>query len=402
MRGKVLSALIGISAAVTVGVKAADWPQWRGPERNGISSEQGWLKEGSLPRTVWEADVGAGYSSVAVKGGKLYTMGNHGGSDAVLCLDSAKGTELWKKTYPCGGGGYPGPRATPTVDGKAVFTLSREGQLLCLDADTGAVTWQRELKSDMGADVPQWGFASSPLVFGTAVIVNVGSHGLAVDKQTGKTLWESGKSGASYAAIIPMDRNGKPALLVFSAMGLVSVDAATGAKQWDFPWKTSYDVNAPDPVAWGDKVLITSGYGRGSALLQVGTGAPKALWETKTLASHFASPVLWKDWIYGVTGNTGGGQVCCVDPANGQAKWTHKEAGFCALSLADGKLVLLNEKGTLLVADAVPDGYHERFSAKVLDGTCWTAPTVSGGLVYVRNDKGHLLALDLTGKPATP
>ena len=115
MRGKILSAAIGISAAITGGAMAADWPQWRGPERNGISSEQGWLKEGAAPRTVWEADVGAGYSSVAVKGGKLYTMGNHGDSDAVVCLDAVKGTEVWKKTYPCGGGGYPGPRATPAM-----------------------------------------------------------------------------------------------------------------------------------------------------------------------------------------------------------------------------------------------------------------------------------------------
>lgn len=400
MRGKFGMALIGV--AVATGAVAAEWPQWRGPDRDGISSEQGWLKDGAAPRTVWEASVGSGYSSVAVKGGKLYTMGNSGDTDSVLCFDAVKGTQVWKQSYPCGGGGYPGPRATPTVDGKSVFTLSREGLLLCLDADSGTITWKRDIKSDMGVAIPQWGFASSPLVLDKSLIVNVGRHGLAVDKRTGKTLWESGKDGASYAAVVAVNRGGTQTLLVFAAKGLVSVDAATGAKQWEFPWKTSYDVNAPDPVACGDKVLLTSGYGRGGALLQMGAGAPKVLWETKTLASHFASPVFWKDCIYGVTGNTGGGEVCCVDPASGQAKWTSKDAGFCALTLADGKLVLLNEHGTLKVADAVPDGYHERLSAKVLDGTCWTAPVVSGGLVYVRNDKGHLLALDLTGKPATP
>jgi outer membrane protein assembly factor BamB len=382
---------------VAMGAALADWPQWRGPERNGISMETGWFKEGAPARTVWEAAVGSGYSSVAIQSGKLYTIGNRSNTDTVVCLDAVKGTALWTFEYACGAGSYPGARSTPAVEGKRVYTLSREGHVFCLDADTGAVQWKRELQKDPGAKAPTWGFSGSPLVLGKAVYLNVGGGGIALDKTTGKTLWASSEAGAGYAAVVPAKLGGKPAVLVFAGKALLSVDPATGKRQWEHAWNTSYDVNAADPLVWEDKVLITSGYGRGGALLRAGAGAPAIVWETKTLASHFASPVLWKGFIYGASGNVGGGQVVCVDPATGQARWSRKETGLCALTLADGKLVLLNEKGTLMVADAASDAYHERFTGKVLDGTCWTAPVVCGGLVYVRNDKGRLLALDLRG-----
>lgn len=379
----------------------ADWPQWRGPERNGISAETGWFKAGVTPRTVWEASIGSGYASVAIESGKLYTIGNRTNADIVVCLNALTGAAVWMFEYPCPAGSYPGARSTPTVDGKHVYTLSREGHVFCLDAETGAVVWKRELQKDPGAKPPTWGFAGSPLVSEQRLILNVGGAGMALDKSTGKTLWASTGAGAGYAAPVPARLGGKPSVLVFAGKALVSVDPASGQKQWEYPWSTSYDVNAPDPLAWDGHVFLTSGYSRGGALLSVTNGTPQVLWETKTLASHFASPVLWKGFIYGVTGNTGGGQVCCVDPATGQARWTHKEAGFCALTLADGKLVLLHEKGTLRVADASEDAYHERLSSKILDGTCWTSPVVCGGLVYVRNDKGRLLALDLRG-PTVP
>ncbi len=395
------TALVAGVAALTLGSAVADWPQWRGPERNGISTETGWFKEGATARTAWEAAVGSGYSSVAVLNGKLYTMGNQANTDAVFCLDAVKGSAFWKFEYPCQAGGYPGARSTPAVDGQRVYTLSREGHVFCFDAGTGTVVWKRELQKDPGAKPPTWGFAGSPVVAGQMILFNVGSGGTALDKATGKILWTSGAAGASYASAVLTQFNGKPSALIFAGKGLVAVDPANGQQQWEYGWSTSYDINAADPLAWEDKVFISSGYGRGGALLQSGAVPPKVLWESKTPASQFASPVLWKGFIYGVSGNAGGGLVCCVDVSNGQARWTSKEAGFCALTLADGKLVLINEKGTLRVADAAEDAYRERFSGKVLDGTCWTPPVVCGGLVYVRNDKGRLLALDLRGT-ATP
>ena len=396
MKASAVLAVCGVMGAMAA--VAGDWPQWRGPEHNGISTEAGWFKSGASPRTVWEADVGSGYSSVAVREGRVFTLGNRGNRDTVYALDAAKGTPVWTHTYDCPGADYPGPRATPAVDGNRVFTISRQGMVFCLDAAKGSVVWQRDLKAEMGAQPPHWGFSGSPVVVGPNVVLNVGGHGLAVDKAKGATVWDSGKDGAGYAAAVPVTLGGKSSVLVFAAKAIVAVDAASGKALWEHPWTTSYDVNAADPVAWDDKVLVTSGYGRGGALLQCAPEGVKVLWENKALASQFTSPVLWKGHIYGVTGNVGGGQLCCMDPATGTATWTRRETGLCALTLADGKLVLMNEKGTLLVAEAVPDAYHELLSSKVLDGTCWTAPVVAGGCVYVRNDKGRLLALDLTGK----
>jgi outer membrane protein assembly factor BamB len=383
-----------------IGTATADWPQWRGPDHNGISIETGWFKEGAAARTVWEASVGAGYSSVAVQAGRLYTLGNRNNQDVVVCLDALTGTAVWAMEYPCRAGNYPGSRSTPTVEGRSVYVSSREGHVHCLDAGTGAVRWKRELQKDPGAKAPAWGFAGSPVVLGQAILLNVGDSGIALDKTTGRTLWASGPAGAGYASAVPATFNGKPSALFFGSKGLVSVDPASGRKQWEHAWSTKYDINAADPLVWDDKVFLTSGYGCGGALMRVGPGGPKVVWETQALGSQFTSPVLWKGFLYGVSGNTGRGQVCCVDPATGVARWTRSEAGFCALTLADGKLVLMNERGILIVADATDAAFHQRFSGKVLDGTCWTPPVVSGGLLYVRNDRGRLLALDLSGTTA--
>lgn len=395
------SAVVGL-AMMAMGAMASDWPQWRGPERSGISAETGWFKDGAAARTMWEVPVGSGYSSVVIQSGRLYTMGNRTNTDVVVCLDALKGTVLWEFMYSCPAvaDGFSGPRSTPTLDGKRLYTMSHRGDVFCLDAETGVRVWSRELQKDPGTKPLGYGYSGSPVVSGQSVFLNVSAGGVALDKTTGKTLWASTEKGAGYAAAVPATFDGQTSVLFFVERAVVSLNPDNGQKQWEYPWKTTCNINAADPLVWGDKVFLSSGYGHGGALLQVSAGGPKLLWETKTMASHFTSPVLWKGFLYGVTGNTGEGKVCCVDPANGSARWLRKETGFCALTVADGKLVLLNEKGTLMVADAAEDAYHERFSGKVLDGTCWTAPVVCNGLVYVRNDKGRLIALDLRGTVA--
>jgi outer membrane protein assembly factor BamB len=156
-----------LMAAAAAPLQAADWPQWRGPRRDGISSETGWRAwTAGGPRRVWTAQVGEGFSSVAVKGGRLYTVGNAGGKDTVYCLDAGTGRVVWRFSYPCGSGDYGGPRATPVVDGNRVYTFSREAQAHCLNAASGARVWERDLRRETGGAPPQWGFAGSPLVLG--------------------------------------------------------------------------------------------------------------------------------------------------------------------------------------------------------------------------------------------
>lgn len=388
-------AVAGMAAASCM---AADWPQWRGPDRNGISKETGWLAPGAAAKQVWKAEVGAGYSSVSVSDGKLYTMGNKDGQDSVLCLNATDGKELWRHSYPCKAGSYSGPRCTPTVENGKVYTLSREGLLLCFAAQDGAVKWERNLAATLHASAPNWGFAGSPLVQGDLVIVNVGDSGTALNKETGEPVWNSSGGGASYATPVPFAKADKPAVALFVQKAVVGVEAASGKKLWEYPWSTSYDVNAPDPIVIGDKVFITSGYGRGAALLDVSGAQPKVEWENKNLASHFSSVVLFKDCLYGITGNAGGGELRCVELASGKVNWSNKETGFGSLIMADGKLIVLNEKGTLFVFELNPDGCGELWKGTVLGPTCWTPPVLCNGLIYCRNEKGTLVAVDLRGK----
>ena len=376
---------------------ANDWPQFRGPSRDGISTETGWFKTGVTARVVWEAHVGTGYSGQAIKDARLYTMGNQQGKDTVYCLDAVTGKTIWEHSYACEGGSYAGPRSTPTVEGESVFVASRSGLLLCLDARKGEPMWQRDFAKEMGLKLPGWGVAGSPLVVGDRVIVNVGTHGLAVDKATGATKWDSGPEGTGYASPVLLQQTGRMEVVVFAAKAVVGVDPATGKKLWEHPWNTSYDVNAADPLAWGGKVLITSGYGRGATLLNVAGDQPKVEWENKNLASHFSSPVMAGGYLYGVSGNTGKGDVRCVELASGATKWTCNEAGFGSLMLADGTLIILSEKGKLTLAVAAPDAWRELWSQQVLEGVCWTMPALCNGLIYCRNDKGHLVCLDLRG-----
>lgn len=390
-------AVVALALAVQTG-RADDWPQWRGPERNSISKETGWFAPGATAKIAWKASVGAGYSSVAVSGGRLYTMGNKDGQDAIVCLNAADGKEQWRYSYPCRPGSYAGPRCTPTVTDGKVYALSREGVALCLDAKDGAEKWKRDLAKEQGVEAPTWGFASSPLILGKRMIVNVGGSGTALDKDTGEPVWKSSGKGASYASAVPFVFAGKPAVALFAQKALIAVDEASGAKLWEHPWSTSYDVNAPDPEIMVDKILITSGYGRGAALLDVAGATPKVAWENKSIASHFSSLVLRDGYVYGVTGNTGGGELRCIKAATGEVKWSSGATGFGSLIMADGKLIVLNEKGTLFVFKAAPDACEELWKGKVQEPTCWTPPALANGLIYCRNEKGELVAVDVRGQ----
>ena len=396
---------LGVVVALAgLGSHAADWPQWRGPDRTGISKEGGWLPEAAVARVIWKASVGSGYSAVAVVGERVVTMGNAPNEDTVWCLSATNGAVVWKKSYPCAAGSYPGPRVTPTVEGQRVYTFSRAGLLLCLDLATGDTKWQVDLCKEAGAQPPQWGFAGSPLMHETLVIVNACAAGCAVDKATGRVVWKSAAQPSGYASPVAYTLSGQSCVAIFGAKGLTGVEAATGTRVWDYAWETSYDVNAPDPIIEGSKVLITSGYGRGAILLDLAKvlqGHPTPAWpqDSKDLAAHFTTPVLWKGYLYGIDGNAGKGQLRCLDFATGAVQWTEPSVGFGGLMLADGRLIILNEKGILLVADAAPGGYKERLRSTVLGPTCWTMPVLANGRIYCRNEKGDLACVELTPKP---
>lgn len=404
-----LAALIGLTVALAAGVSPAaappaaaasttDWPQWRGPERTGISAETGWMAQWPAPpRTVWKAAVGEGYSSVAVAAGRVYTMGFSGGQDAVWCFDAATGRLVWKQSYPCEAGEYPGPRCTPTVDGDKVYTLSRLGELHCFDAATGKIAWNVNVAKVAAAKRPQWAFACSPLVLGKQVIVDVGPI-VALDKADGKLAWKAGEDLAGYGSPLAFTLNGATMIASFNDYGPIVVDPAGPKVVARARWQTQYGVNAVTPIVQGDTLFISSGYNRGAALFQIAGDALKPVWENKNMRNHTNNCVLWNGCLYGFDGQVDQGALTCLDYKTGERKWVEKTVKAGALMLADGKLIVQSSKGDLIVAEASPAAYKELARAPVLTGTCWTTPVLSGGRIFCRNHKGDLVCVDVAGK----
>ncbi|HTE20864.1 MAG TPA: PQQ-binding-like beta-propeller repeat protein [Armatimonadota bacterium] len=380
-----------VSAGIVTSALAADWPQWRGPQRNGVSAERGWKTQwpATGPKEVWTADVGKGFSSVAVANGRLYTMGNSRDRDTVYCLDARTGKTLWTHTYTCAAGDYGGPRATPTVDGSVVYTLSREGHAFALDAATGKGRWGRDLRKVASAGPPQWGFAGSPLVEGGRIIYNVGSAGVALDGG-GQVVWKSsGTSG--YASPVSYNLGGQRGVALFSESSVIGVNPADGRRLWSHRWNTSYGVNAADPIPIGDTLFISSNYGKGCALLSLGGGQPSVVWQNRNMRNHFNASVRVGDSLYGNDENT----LKCIDVKTGAERWRSRGIGKGGLIASDGKLIVLTERGELTVVQATPEKYTELARAKVLNGTSWTHPVLSNGFIYCRSHEGKLVCLDV-------
>lgn len=398
-----LAALLSLMMVESPG-SALDWPRWRGPAANGISAETGtaleWPKEG--PRQVWKANVGVGFSSVSVHKGRVFTLGNQNDQDVVWCLDSATGAPVWKHSYastldPKYYEG--GTSATPTVDGEHVFTFGRHGDVFCLEAATGKVVWGKNLAKDLGLNVPDWGFAGSPLIDGNLVLLNAGAHGVALDKLSGKVVWSSGTEASGYSTPLVFDMNGTRAVALFTAQTLAAVDVATGRKLWSHPWKTSYDVNAADPILFGDALFISSGYNHGCALVRFKDGAPKLVWENKNLKNQINSSVHLDGFIYGFDGDAGPkSPLRCIDAKTGEVRWTQTGIGAGALCAVENRLLVIGDKGELLLVQAAPDAFKSLARAQVTGGKCWTTPVISNGRIYVRNASGSLLCLDATAK----
>ncbi len=391
------AAVVTLAAGSVFGL---DWHRWRGPDLNGISKETGWSanwpKEG--PKQLWRASVGMGFSSMSVSGGRVYTMGNQSNKDTVHCFDAATGKEIWKHTYaedldPRYYEG--GTSGTPTVDGGTVYTLSRKGKLFALDAASGKVLWQKNIPDELQAAIPEWGFAGSPLVFEDLLILNVGTHGAAVEKASGNPVWSTGREASGYSTPVIFDSKGRKAVAIFGARALTARDAKNGKEIWTFPWKTSYDVNAADPIFHGDKVFISSGYRSGGALLKL-KDEPSVVWKSQNMHNQLNSSVLIDGHLYGCSGQNGhAGDLRCVEFDTGQVKWTEPSAGLGALMAADGKLIVLSEKGELIIAEATPEKFRPLARAQVLGGKCWTTPVLANGRIYCRNGQGTLVCVDV-------
>ena len=378
---------------------ALDWPQWRGPNRDGISLEAGWStnwpKEGL--KELWKAEIGTGYGSVAVSQGRLFVMGNAAEQDTVYCLDASTGKEIWKHTYACAAkdpSWYHGTRCTPSVDGDRVYTVSRQGHLFCLAAATGQVKWARNFTNDFRAQVPFYGYALSLLVGGEFVIVEPAAPGASVvafDKHSGKVVWQAGSDPASFSSPVAFDLNGERCVVVFTAAGPVGRRVKDGTELWRYVWKTNPEIHAATPIVQGTRVFISSGYGAGCASIDVSATPPKTIWKNKTMRNHFSTCVLWKEHLYGFDETT----LKCLDFATGEVKWEEKKYGKGTLMGADDRLLVYSQRGELGLVEATPARYkelafiqaikvREEYPGKAEKQT-WAVPVLANGRIYCRS-----------------
>lgn len=391
---------LAASPPTPAGSGVAVWPQWRGPERNGISQETGWTyqwpKEG--PLVLWKRGMGCGFSSVAVVGNRLYTEGTVGETTRVFCLDAATGAEIWTYDYelPVRERGkrqfsFPGPTSTPTLDGQKVYVYSRGGQLFSFEAASGALLWAVTNKIKVDA----YGLACSPLIVGDQIITLAGgSNNLAVafDKHTGRRLWSGGDDRAAYASPVLFQHKTGPALAILGQRQIVGLSLADRKTLFVHPWPEHR--NTADPVIVGDKLLAVcgaTGGGKASALFRI-PDAPGGLEEVCKFDTlmQLSTPPVWQGFVYGACGNVGRLpryaqeiKFHCVEFETGKTRWgTSRLSG--AATVADGKLLVLTIMGELVVIEANPDKYVELARAKVVEPWCYSAPVLANGRLYCR------------------
>ncbi|MDB5318462.1 MAG: alcohol dehydrogenase [Phycisphaerales bacterium] len=395
--------LICVAISTPLLARGADWPVFRGPTRDGISVEKDWTHDwpGGEPKRLFQVNVKNGFSCPVVRGDRLWTMGHARGNDTVVCLDANKGTEIWSYSYPALRLGtvkpdYEGTRATPTLEEDRLYTLSRDGKVFCLDAGSGAVKWERDVSKDPGAAIPPWGFAGSPVVQGELLILNVGAAGLALDKATGAIRWQTGKGVSGYATPTVYETGGKSRLAMFAAERIVGVETLSGKELWSVPWKTEYKINSSDLIFHDGKLFASSAYNFGCALIDVTGDRAKVLWQNKGLRNHYNSSILRDGYLYGFDGNNmQGSGLKCVEFATGRTRWTAPQPAWGNLILAGDRLIIVSQSGELVVAKASSERFEELAHAQPLGGTCWTAPVLADGRLYLRNTRGDLVGLDL-------
>ncbi len=407
--------VIVASVSVVSLVSAADWPQWRGTQRNGLSSETGllpsWPETG--PPLVWQAsNSGNGYGAPAVANGRLYVTGNDGlENEFIKSFDAASGKELWTTRIgevgnPRQRPNFPAARSTPTVDGEAIYVLGSNGDLACLEAATGKTRWSQNVRQQYGGVPGEWAYSESPLVDGERVICAPGGPDaalVALDKSTGDVVWKTQipeSKAAGYASVIVAQADGVKQYIAYLGMGLVGIDAESGRLLWHTA-KTSGIANIATPVTKGS--FVYSGASRtGGGLVEMvaadgGVSAEEVYFSPK-LPTAIGGFVVVGDYLYGCNGQT----MQCVEFKTGEVKWENRSAAPGSLCYADGRLYLHGENGEVLLIDATPEAYREvgRFTppdrpqpANGMEKS-WAYPVIANGKLFIR-DKNMIWCLSV-------
>ena len=397
----VIALFLSTEIAAQVG---ADWPQWRGPNRDGISKETGLLKQWPEqgPPLVWKSTgAGRGYSSLSVANGRLYTMGLRGDKEFVIAFDVATGKEVWATPH---GGAYrdsrgDGPRGTPTFEGGRLYSLGGNGDLSSIDAKTGKIIWSMNVLQKFGGENIGWGISESPLVLGEKLIVNAGGPGasvVALNKKDGALIWKSQSDKAGYSSGMPVQIGDTTQVVFFTNNRAVGLDLKDGKLLWDYPRAANNVANVATPVVRGNRVFISSDYGTGAGMVEIkADGKAQEVYFTKDMRNHHSSSILVGDYLYGFSSSV----LTAMRFDTGEVAWRDRSVGKGSLVYADGNLYALSENGVVGLIEASPKGYVEKGRFRIQQDSLptWTHPIVVGGRLYLR-DQDTIYAYDVREK----
>ena len=412
-RGVVAFLLLCCSGLVALAQTPADWAQWGGPQRNFKSPATGlaasWPEGG--PRKLWSRPLGDGYSSIAVQGGKLFTMYRKGEQDAVIALDAATGKTIWEYAYDApfwkeqDMSNGPGPHATPLVTGDFVFTTGATGKLHCLDKQTGKLVWAHDLFKEFNGTVRPNGYSCSPLAFKNMVIVMVGGTGnalMAFNQKDGAVVWKKHDFKNSTSSPILINVDGQEQLVAFMFGDIIGVDPNDGTLLWQHPHETDFGLNTMTPV-WGDDNLlfVSSGYNGGSRVLKLtrdklagGKTNVEEVWFHRLMRVHFGNCIRVGDLVLGSSGDFGPAPFTAVNIKTGKIVWRNRSFPRANFLLAEGRLLILDEDGNLALATLTEEGLSVHAKTALLNNNAWSVPALAGTTLFVR-DRRNMLALDL-------
>lgn len=405
-----LIVLVALCFVPATSALAQDWAQWGGPHRNFISETKGlattWPATG--PKRVWQRELGEGYSAIAVEHGMLFTMYRKGDNEVAIALDAVTGKTVWEYSY---GAPFsaeydmsngPGPHATPLVNGNMVFTSGATGKLNCLDKQTGKLLWSHDLIKEFQGTVRVNGYSCSPIAYKDTVVMMVGgpsSSLVAFNRQNGSVVWKKHDFRNSTSSPIIINVDGQDQLVAFMWSDIVGVDPNNGNLLWSHPHPAEHGLNTSTPV-WGPDNLLfmSSGYGGGSRVLKLSRAGDKTtveeLWANSLMRIHFSNAIRVGDFVYGSSGDFGPAPFTAVNVKTGNVAWRNRSFPRASFLFADGRFIILDEDGHLLLATATSDGLSVTSKAELLQNQSWTVPSLSGSRLYLR-DRKNIVAVEL-------
>ena len=406
-------ALALLLTTMTASAQSSDWTQWGGPQRNFKSESKGlattWPETG--PRRLWQRELGEGYSAIVADRGMLFTMYRKGENEVVIALDAATGKTMWEYSYAAPFSAEydmtngPGPHATPLVTGNLVFSSGATGKLHCVDRKSGKLLWSHDLLKEFHGNVRVNGYSCSPIAYKDKIIMMVGgpaSSLIAFNQKDGAVAWKKHDFRNSTSSPIVVSVDGQDQLVAFMWGEVVGVDPINGNLLWSHPHPVEHGLNTTTPV-WGsvNLLFVSSGYDGGSRVIKLSRNGDKTtteeLWAHRLMRVHFTNAIRVGDVVYGSSGDFGPAPFTAIDVRTGKVLWRNRTFPRASFIFADGRFIILDEDGQLLLATATSEGLTVTSKAQLLNGQSWTVPSLAGTRLYLR-DRKNVMAVDLGGQ----